>query len=137
MRSHANGLIAIVYAVKEETGGILVGCEHGVITHSGTNDDYWVPFEKYNIFAKKDAEMPLTPALEEVQRIVLSGEYNSAVQKQILYAKLHDVMIQSTSPVKRGKGCTCRKGCKKSCGCKKKGYKCHSGCICNGNCDGN
>ena len=76
MHSHANGLIAIVYAVKEETGGILVCCEHGVI---GTNGDYWVPFDKYKIFAKKDAEMPLTPALEEIQRIVLSGEYNSAM----------------------------------------------------------
>jgi len=31
---------------------------------------------------------------------------------------------------------TCRRGCKKSCGCKKNGFKCHSGCFCNGNCDG-
>ena len=32
--SHAQGLIAIIYAVKE-TGGILVCCDHGVITHFG------------------------------------------------------------------------------------------------------
>jgi hypothetical protein len=39
--SHAQGLLAIIYRAKE-TGGILVCCEHGVITHSGTKGDYWV-----------------------------------------------------------------------------------------------
>ena len=33
--SHAQVLVGIVYAVKEEIGGILVCCVHGVITHSG------------------------------------------------------------------------------------------------------
>ena len=51
--SHANGLLGVVYAVKEETGGILVCCEHGVITHSGAKADYWVPCDKYRIVAKK------------------------------------------------------------------------------------
>jgi hypothetical protein len=44
--SHANGLLGVIYAVKETTRGILVCCEHGVITHSGTNADYWVPSDK-------------------------------------------------------------------------------------------
>jgi hypothetical protein len=44
--SHAQGLLAIVYIVKK-TGGILVCCDHGVITHSGTKREYWVPFDKY------------------------------------------------------------------------------------------
>ena len=57
--SHANGLLGVVYAVKEETGGILVCCEHGVITHSGTKGDYWVPYDKYRIVAKKDEVIPL------------------------------------------------------------------------------
>ena len=135
--SHANGLIAIVYAVKEGTGGILVCCEHGVITHSGTKGDYWVPYDKYKVMAAKDAQVPLTPAIEEVRKQVLAGAYNPAAQKRISYAKLHDLTIQSSSPIKRGKGCSCKKGCKKGCGCKKFGYKCHSGCLCNGNCDGN
>ena len=29
--SHAQGLLAIVYETKENTGGILVCCEHGVV----------------------------------------------------------------------------------------------------------
>jgi hypothetical protein len=37
--SHAQGLIAIIFDVKK-TGGILVCCEHGVITHSGTKGNY-------------------------------------------------------------------------------------------------
>ena len=48
--SHAQGLIANVYDVKT-TGSILVCCEHGVITHSGTKAEYWVPVDKYNIVA--------------------------------------------------------------------------------------
>ena len=134
--SHAHGLMGVVYAVKEETGGILVCCEHGVITHSGSKGDYWVPYDKYRVVAKKDEEIPISNELTMVRDIVLDGKYNAGAQKRISYAKLHDIMIQSTSPVKRGKGCTCRRGCKKSCGCKKNGYKCHSGCFCNGNCDG-
>ena len=31
-------------------------------------------------------------------------------------------------------GCSCKKGCGNNCGFKKKGYRCHSGCFCNGNC---
>ena len=43
--SHAQGLMAIVYEINESTGGILVCCEHGVITHDGSRKDYcyWVP----------------------------------------------------------------------------------------------
>jgi hypothetical protein len=134
--SHANGLLGVVYAVMEGTGGILVCCEHGVITHSGTKADYWVPYDKYSIKAKRDEIVPLPSGLQEVRDMVLAGKYNAEPQKRISYAKLHDKSIQSSSPVKRGKGCTCRNGCKKSCGCKKNGYRCHSGCFCNGNCDG-
>jgi len=38
--SHAQGLLAIVYEMKQSTGGILVCCEHGVITHDGSRKDY-------------------------------------------------------------------------------------------------
>ncbi len=36
--SHAQGLIVIMYEMKEITGGILVCCEHGVITHDGSRN---------------------------------------------------------------------------------------------------
>jgi hypothetical protein len=40
---HAQGLLAIVYRFQENSGGILVCCEHEIITHDGTSNDYWVP----------------------------------------------------------------------------------------------
>jgi hypothetical protein len=135
--SHANWLLGVVYDVKEATGGILVCCEHGVITHSGTKGDYWVPYDKYKVVAKRGDNIPLTQDMMMLRVQVLMGQYFPEHHKRILYAKYHDTTIQSTSPVKRGKGCSCRMGCKKSCGCKKKGFTCHSGCFCNGNCEGN
>jgi len=56
--SHAQGLIAIVYDVKT-TGSILVCCEHGVNTHSGTKTEYWVPVDKYSIIARNEEGCPL------------------------------------------------------------------------------
>ncbi len=135
--SQPNGLLGVVYDVKELTGGILVCCEHGVITHSGTKGDYWVPYNMYKIIARRDQNIPLTDALQALRIRVLMGQYVAEGQKRISYAKLHDAVIQSSSPIKRGKGCSCRKECKKSCGCKKNGFQCHSGCFCNGNCEGN
>ena len=132
--SHAQGLIAIVYAVKE-TGGILVCCDHGVITHSGSKGNYWVPVDKYSVVAAKDQNIPIPAGLQAVQELVLSGEYNPNNKKRILYSKYHEKCIDATSPIKRGKGCKCRNGkCGNSCGCKKMRLKCHSGCSCNGNC---
>jgi hypothetical protein len=133
--SHAQGLIAIVYSVKEKTGGILVCCEHGVITHSGTKADYWVPGDKYKVVAKKDQEIPLPPKLLAVRNLVLRGEYKYKTCPRISYGKYHEVSINATSPIKRTKGCQCKGGlCTKACGCKKKGVTCHSGCSCLGNC---
>ncbi len=37
--SHAQGLLTIVYETQESTCGILVCCEHGVITHDGSRKD--------------------------------------------------------------------------------------------------
>jgi len=50
--SHTQGPITIVYEMKESTGGILVCCEHGVITHDGSRKDYWIPYDKYTINAR-------------------------------------------------------------------------------------
>jgi hypothetical protein len=38
--SHAQGLLAIVYEMKESTDGILVCSEHGVVTHDGSRNNY-------------------------------------------------------------------------------------------------
>jgi hypothetical protein len=46
-RTHYNpdGLVAIIYDVWPNTGGIKVCCQHGVITHDGSKCVYWVPVE--------------------------------------------------------------------------------------------
>ena len=123
-----------MYNVKK-TGGILVCCEHGVITHSGTKADYWVPADKYSVVAKQDESIPLPADLQAVRQLVVSGKYNPRTCRRISYAKLHEICINATSPIKRNKGCKCKGGkCGKGCGCKKNGVKCHSGCSCLGNC---
>ena len=133
-QSHAQGMIAIVYDVKK-TGGILACCEHGVITHSGTKGDYWVPVDKYNVIAKRYEVIPLTTDLQATHDLVLSGNYQPENYHWISYGKLHEISIGATIPSKRQKGCGCKLGkCGKACGCRKKGASCHSGCSCNGNC---
>ena len=53
---HAQGLLAIVYEMKERTGGILVCCEHVVINHDGTTKDYWVPYDKYQVCKQRQTK---------------------------------------------------------------------------------
>jgi len=62
--SHAQGLLAIVYEMKESTGGILVCCEHGFITHDGSRKDYWVPYDKYTINARAQDTCPIEDTLQ-------------------------------------------------------------------------
>ncbi len=131
---HAQGLIAIVYDFKE-TGGILVCCNHGVITHSGTKADYWVLVDGYCVLAKKDKQAPLPSKLQGVRDLVLREEFQPKTCPRISYGKLHEIMIGASTPMKKSKGCKCKAGkCGKSCGCKRKGGNCHSGCVCYGKC---
>jgi hypothetical protein len=114
--------------------GILVCCEHGVITHDGSRKDYWVPYDKFEVKARAQDTCPIEEPLQTVRNLVLEGKYNLMDQRRISYSKYHEKEIGSVSPVKKGTGCSCKKGCGKNCGCKKKGMRCHSGCFCNGNC---
>ena len=133
VHSHASGLMGVVYKALE-SGGILVACEHGIITSSGSSKDFWVPNDQYKVVALAHERAAITEELQKVRDEIIQGTYNYAEQPRISYAKYHDIIIQSTSPTKRGR-CSCKKGCKKgTCGCLKKGLTCHSGCSCNGNC---
>ena len=130
---------AITYDVKPDTGGILVCCEHGVVTHTGTKADYWVPWDKYIVQAKKDVSIPLPSDLQTVRDMVLSGKFQetSADCPRISYSVYHQRSINAISPPKKTRGCKCRGGkCGKACGCRKKQFSCTSGCSCNGNCCG-
>jgi hypothetical protein len=64
MHLHVQGLIASIFDVKK-TGGILVCCNHGIITHSGTKTkgNYGVPVDKYVIVARKEEGCPLPAEL--------------------------------------------------------------------------
>ena len=54
---------------------------------------------------------------------------------RISYSKMHQLQIDANSPIKKSKGCGCKKGkCGENCGCKKNDMSCHSGCSCTGNC---
>ena len=130
---HAAGIPAVVYKAKE-TGGILAVCEHGVITSSGDNKDFWVPNDQYKVIARANETAPMSPELQQVREKIKNETYNYSDQRRISYAKYHDLLIAASSPTKRGR-CSCKKGCKvKTCGCLKKAFTCHSGCGCNGNC---
>jgi hypothetical protein len=126
--SHAQGLFAIIFDVKK-TGGILACLNHGVITHSGTKGNCWVPVDKYVIVARKEEGSPLQAELAAGHQMVLSGEFDPKSRPRILYSKLHERSIKASSPVKRSMGCRCKNGvCGKACGCNQKGVRCHSGC---------
>ena len=132
--AHAQALVAIIYDVQK-TGGILVCCEHGIITHDGSAKDYWVPVDKYRVVAKYNEKIPLPDELLQVRDMVLTNTFDRTGPPRISYNKLHEIMIGATSPLKRQKGCGCKGGrCGKHCGCKRNKVSCHSGCKCNGNC---
>jgi hypothetical protein len=70
---HAQGLLAIVYRFQENSGGILVCCEHGIITHDRTSNDYWVPYNKYRVIARNDTTFPIFDKLQAMRVKVLAG----------------------------------------------------------------
>jgi hypothetical protein len=133
------GLVAIVYDVNPRTGGIRVCCEHGVITHDGSKGNYWVPRDKYEVKAPVGTYLPLPEDLAQVRKMVEDGVFimeMEATMPRISYSQMHQLQINANSPIKKSKGCGCKKGkCGKNCGCKKKNIRCHSGCTCNGNCE--
>jgi hypothetical protein len=138
-RTHYNpeGLVAIVYAVQPRTGGIKVCCQHGVITHDGGKGDYWVPADKYIVKAPVGTFLPLPDDLAQVRKMVEDGLFIEEEAKcpRISYSKMHELQINANSPIKKSKGCGCKRGkCGSNCGCKRTKHKCHSGCACNGNC---
>jgi hypothetical protein len=132
---HAQGLLAIVYRFQANSGGILVCCKHGIVTHDGSSKDYSVPYDKYRVIATNDSIFPISKKLQAVRDKVLAGNFvDDTGTSRISFSKYVDIDLGTASPVKKVKGCFCKRGCKRGCGCKKKGMRCHSGCMCNGYC---
>jgi len=131
------GLVAIVYEFNPRTGGIKTCCEHGVITHDGSQGVYVVAVDRYMLNAPAGTYIPLPEKLAEVRKKVEDGLFDERKSPRISYSKMHQHQINANSPIKKSKGCGCNKGkCTKNCGCRKKKLSCHSGCACNGNCGG-
>ena len=120
-RTHtlAPGLLAIVYGFKPESGSVLVCCEHGVITHSGDKLPYWVPYERYSLSSARDQNLGLEDKLQEVRTQVLEGTWTPKGKQVLSYSRYVDTKIGAVSPVRRERGCRCKKGCKSNCGCKR------------------
>jgi hypothetical protein len=129
------GLVAIVYKFNPRTGGIKTCCEHGVITHDGSKGEYVVAVDRYVLNAPAGTYIPLPEKLAEVRKKVEDGLFDVKKSPRISYSKMHQLQIDANSPIKKSKGCGCKKGmCTKNCGCRKKKLSCHSACACNGNC---
>jgi hypothetical protein len=113
---HAQGLLAIVYRFQENSGGISVCCEHGIITHDGTSNDYWVPYNKYRVIAQNNTTFPTSNKLQAMRDKVLAGYFvDDKITPRISFSKYVDIDLGTTSPVKKAKGCSCKKGCNKGC----------------------
>jgi hypothetical protein len=115
------GLVAIVFDVQPRTSGVRVCCQHEVITHDGGKGDYWVPADKYVIQAPVGTYLPLPSDLSGVRKMVEDGLFIERQHEmpRISYSKMHQLQIDVNSPIKKSKGCGCKKGkCGKNCGCK-------------------
>jgi hypothetical protein len=75
---HVQGLLAIVYGFQENLGGILVCCEHGIVTREGTSKDYWLPYDMYRIIAWNDSTFPISAKIQAVRDKVLPGNFVDA-----------------------------------------------------------
>ena len=134
---NSEGLVAIVYQVNPRTGGIKTCCEHGIITHDGSAGVYDVPVDRYSINAPAGTYVPLPEKLAEVHKKVEDGLFDAKKAPRISYSKVHQGQIHANNPVKKARGCGCKKGkCMANCGCRRNKLSCHSGCACNGNCGG-
>jgi hypothetical protein len=86
-------------------------CEHGIITHDGTKNEYWVPYDKYRVFIQNDATFPISDNLQVMRDKVLAGSFvDDRATPRISFSMYVDIDLSTTSPVKKTKGCSCKKG---------------------------
>ena len=96
-----------------------------------------MPADKYVVQAPVGTYLGLPDDLRDVHKMVEDGLFieREPNMPRISYSKMHQLQIDANSPIKKSKGCGCKKGkYGKICGCKKKDMSCHSGCSCIGNC---
>ncbi len=79
--SHAHGVMAIVFVVKE-TGGILACANGGVIVNGITKKELWIVADGYALKATHDKMVVLSPNLAEVLKQILAGTFSAKQQKK-------------------------------------------------------
>jgi len=132
--SSPTGVRAIVFELKEETGGILACCESGVITQS-TGEVFWIPSDRYGVTASPTEPAVLTDGLNTVRHDILNRKFDSEKKEKTTLIKAQKDFM-GRSPRKRT-ACQCKGGrCGRRCGCKRnRNAECSSSCSCNGNCN--
>jgi hypothetical protein len=73
--SHARGVVAIVVNFKE-SGGILACPDGGCIVNRKTKKEWWIASDGYELKARKNEPVTLSPTLAEVQRQVIGGIFS-------------------------------------------------------------
>lgn len=73
--SHAHGVVAIVVNLTE-IGGILAFANEGCIVNGKTKREWWIAADGYEVKARKNEPVTLSPTLAEVQRHVLVGTFS-------------------------------------------------------------
>jgi hypothetical protein len=102
---HAQGLLAVVYRFNADTGGILVCCKHGIVTHDRSSNSYWVPHDKYRFIATNDSTFPISNTLQGVRDKVLTGNFvDDTDTPRISFSKYVDIDLGSVSSVKKAVG---------------------------------
>ena len=84
--SHAQGVMAIVFAAKE-TGGILVCAHRGVIVNGITKKEWWIAVDGYALKAIHDEMVVLLPNLAEVRKQILAGSFSASNRRNAVYLR--------------------------------------------------
>ena len=78
----------------------MVCCEHGIVTHDVTRNDYWVPYDKYRVIAQNDVTFPILNNLQVIHEKVLAGSFvDDRATPQISFSKYVNIDLGTTSPV--------------------------------------
>ena len=126
----AQGIVGVVIeAAANGTGGCRVVTEHGVISIKPGNKDYYIPCDRYKVL---DSSSTIPTKLCAIRELV---ENKSFYDRKHIYVSLTEAYKKEYGRTTCGKKkCKCTKVCGVHCGCVKVNNRCHSGCLCNGNC---
>jgi len=126
-----SGLLAVVFAVKKDSGGVRIVCEHGVIGMGrGGKQQYWAP---YGTWKEKSENLMVNETLQSLSKAIKKGSFNKKEHSTITLAKAQETTLGHKM---NGRGqCRCKKQkCGAKCGCRQNNRFCTSSCLCGGNC---